>query len=75
MDLSFGQFAREGAVAAMPTDLAVLIVGVVARQAASPTARLQARILPEGAADRLLAPDDGAFNGHAARLLAFWQEE
>ncbi|HEY0624122.1 hypothetical protein [Sphingomonas sp.] len=47
---------------AIPTELAVLMVGIAARQAASPTAQLQAmldRPVPAGA---LLAPAHGAFN-------------
>ena len=62
MDLSF-RFDRDVAVmTAIPTELAVLMVGIAARQAASPTAQLQAaldRPVPAGA---LLTPVHGAFN-------------
>ena len=62
MDLSF-RFDRDVAVmTAIPTELAVLMVGVAVRQAASPTALLQAsldRIHPAGG---LMAPAHGAFN-------------
>ncbi len=61
MDLSF-RFDRDITVTAIPTELAVLMVGVAVRQAASPTARLQSdldRRLPGGG---LFAPLHGAFN-------------
>ena len=58
----------------MPTDLAVLMVGVAARQAASPTAQLQARIDSPISAERLLAPGDGAFNRAAAIAVIAWQD-
>ena len=50
----------------MPTELAVLLVGVAARQAASPTARVQARIGMAAPADTLLAPGHGCFHRTAA---------
>lgn len=75
MDLSF-RFDRDIAVmTAIPTELAVLMVGVAARQAASPTAQLQAaldRPLPAGA---LFAPAHGAFNGAVEAALTGWQEQ
>lgn len=68
MDLSF-RFDRDIAVmTAIPTELAVLMVGVAVRQAASPTAQLQALLSRTTAADALLAPAHGAFN-HAAEAL------
>ncbi|WP_165830944.1 hypothetical protein [Sphingomonas pokkalii] len=58
----------------MPIGLAVLLVGIAARQAASPTARIQTRLsmpLPRAA---LLAPAHGAFHLGAAAALRRWQE-
>lgn len=58
-----GRFDRMDAAIAAPLDFGVLMVCVVGRQAASPTARLQARM---GGLERrmhLLAPDNGAFPG------------
>ena len=56
MDLSFARLDRDVAVTAMPTELAVLLVGVAARQAASPTACIQTRLALAVPADALLAP-------------------
>ena len=86
MDLSFPRFDRDVEVTALPADLSVLMVGIAARQAASPTAVTQARaagrhprapshfILASFDA-RLLAPLDGAFNGPMAAALTRWQDE
>lgn len=84
MDLSFAPFDRHREVTLLPGDLAVLMVGVAARQAASPTAVVQA-LAPvpapvatgpfrAGPDPRLLAPLDGAFNGAVATLLRRWSE-
>lgn len=73
MDLSFARLDRDFAVTAMPTELAVLLVGVSARQAASPTARMQARLSVIKPADMLLAPVNGAFHALAAAALTRWQ--
>ncbi len=75
MDLSFARLDRDFAVTAMPTELAVLLVGVAARQAASPTARVQARIGVIAPADVLLAPVHGAFHALAAAALTRRQQE
>ena len=75
MDLSFARLDRDVAVTAMPTELAVLLVGVAARQAASPTARAQARLAFTAPAEGLLAPGHGAFHHAAALALTRWQEE
>jgi hypothetical protein len=69
VDLSFARMDRDMAVTALPTDLAVLMVGVAARQAASPTARAQARLARGVRRDGLLAPADGAFHRAAAIAL------
>lgn len=86
MDLSY-RFERDvldrAAITAIPTELAVLMVGVAARQAASPTARLQFDLSYAGPATGLLAPAHGAFNlqvevalrAAAAELLTDRQEQ
>jgi hypothetical protein len=62
VDLSF-RFDRDVAVmTAIPTELAVLMVGIAARQAASPTAQLQASLDRSEPAGGLLTPAHGAFN-------------
>lgn len=75
MDLSFARLDRDVAVTAMPTELAVLLVGVAARQAASPTAYAQTRLALAAPAEALLAPAHGAFNRAAALALTRRQEE
>lgn len=74
MDLSFPGFDRNTEVTQLPSDLAVLMVGIAARQIASPTAMAQARFGRIGSPSRLLQPVDGAFNGPTAALLASWRE-
>lgn len=54
---------------AMPIDLAVLLAGVVARQAASATACAQARLAAPVPVETLLAPRHGAFHRPAALSL------
>lgn len=73
LDLHFHRFERTTALTALPADLAVLMVGVTARQAASPTAATEARRVAEAMPTPLLAPADGAFNGAVAALLAGWR--
>lgn len=75
MDLSFSRFVSDAEVSLLPGDLCVLMVGVAARQAASPTALVQAGFTRAGADPRLFAPLDGAFNGPMAALLTVWREE
>jgi hypothetical protein len=75
VDLSFARLERDVAVTAMPTELAVLLVGVAARQAASPTARAQARLGVSAPVDHLLAPVHGAFNRSCAAVLIRWRNE
>ncbi|MCP3734340.1 hypothetical protein M9979_05545 [Sphingomonas sp. RP10(2022)] len=74
MDLSFPGFDRNTEVTRLPGDLAVLMVGIAARQSASPTAVAQAEFGRIGSPSRLLQPRDGAFNGPTAALLARWGE-
>ena len=79
MDLSFSRFVPDGEMSLLPAELAVLMVGVAARQAASPTALAQAgcsRGLTGREPERgLFAPPDGAFNGPLAALLAQWSRK
>ncbi|WP_240700032.1 hypothetical protein [Sphingomonas gei] len=75
MDLSFARLDRDVAVTAMPTELAVLFVGIAARQAASPTACAQTRLALEAPADALLAPAHGSFHRAAAVMVMRWQKE
>jgi hypothetical protein len=75
VDLGFRRFEQDGDAGVMPAELAVLMIGAAARQAMSPTARIEARIdraarsLVSGAAGR------GAFNADVAAALITWKEE
>ena len=74
MDLSFAPFDRAAELHVLPGDLAVLMIGVAQRQAASPTAVAQARW--SAAADPLLfQPLHGAFNGPMAAVVMRWRKE
>ncbi|RZL69460.1 MAG: hypothetical protein EOP66_17545 [Sphingomonas sp.] len=59
----------------LPGDLAVLIVGIAARQAASPTAVVQASFGRVTLDPKLFAPLHGAFNGPMAAALTRWKGE
>ena len=72
MDLSFARFEQDAQVTLLPPDLAVLLVGVAARQALSPTAQAQVgierhKIVKTTSA---FAPAHGAFSRSVAGLLA-----
>lgn len=56
---------------AMPTELAVLLARIAARQAASPTARAQALLALAVPVDRALAPVHGAFHRRVAVALTY----
>ena len=75
MDLSFPRFDRDVELTVLPGDLAVLIVGIAARQAASPTAVVQAAFAREQSDPKLFAPLHGAFNGPMATALMRWKEQ
>lgn len=75
VDLSFPHFDKSEAVTVLPPDLAVMMVGIAARQAASPTALFFARLGSSEMEHCLLAPSHGAFNAAAAAALRSWQEE
>ena len=70
MDAYFTRFEPHGELTILPPDLAVLMVGVSARQAASPTAACWARMDMSIAEGSLLAPALGAFNAAVAARLA-----
>ena len=74
MDLSFSGFDKETEVTQLTGDLAALMVGIAARQAASATAHAQAAVTLAVPDARLLAPLDGAFNGPMAALLVRWKD-
>jgi hypothetical protein len=75
VDLSFSRFDQSVRSAVLAPDLALLMVGVAARQASSPTARLQQRRPQPVLGDRLLMPAGGAFNAAMAASLARWKHE
>lgn len=75
LDLGFPRFDRAHELAELPDDLAVLLVGVAARQAASPTAVGWARIGRISPQETLFAPLHGAFNGPVASAILRWKEE
>ena len=70
MDLSFSRFETDVHVVALSPDLAVLMVGVAARQAASPTALAQAR-LPRIHGSDPFTPAHGAFNVAVWEMVEF----
>jgi hypothetical protein len=69
VDLSFSRFESDVHVVALSPELAVLMVGVAARQAASPTALAQAR-LPRIHRSDPFTPTHGAFNLAAWDMVA-----
>lgn len=73
MDLSFSRFEHDGRVTGLPPDLAVLMVGVTARQAGSPTAMIHARLSSHVVTDTPFAPSHGAFNARVAALFTRWK--
>lgn len=75
MDLSFSRFDTHTEVTVLPADLAVLMMGVTARQAASPTAAVAAMASALAPPDRLFAPLHGAFNGPMAAQIRCWKDE
>ncbi len=70
MDLNFARFEADATVVALPPDLAVLMVGVAARQAASPTAMMQAHLPSVHRMPDWFSPPHGCFNLAVARLIA-----
>ena len=74
LDLSFSRFEHDAPLTVLPTDLAVMMVGVAARQAASPTALSQSRLRARPAAT-VFAPVSGAFNAPLAASLRRWSAD
>ncbi len=75
MDLSYLRFEHDASVAVLPPDLAVLLVGVVARQAASPTAQAQAKLAPRIEFVSPFFPPSGAFDAAVAARITGWRQE
>jgi hypothetical protein len=75
VDLSYLRFEHDASVAVLPPDLAVLLVGVAARQAASPTAAIQNRLAPSIALESVFHPVSGAFDSGVAQRLFEWRQE
>jgi hypothetical protein len=75
LNLSFPPIGRDVASTSLTADFAVMLVGVAARQAASPTAMLfQSRLRAGTYETALLAPAHGAFNQAMASRLQRWRE-
>ena len=76
MDLSYHRFDHDASVAvSLPADLAVLLVGVTARQAASFTAAVQTRMAPDIVPGSPFHPASGSFHPIVAQRFIGWQEE
>ncbi len=75
MDLSYLRFEHDASVTVLPPDLAVLLVGVAARQAASPTALAQAKLMPRSEMVSPFFPQSGAFDAAVAARIAEWRQE
>ena len=75
MDQFFPRFDTAVELTELPEELAVLMVGVAARQAASPTAARWVRLERSSPAETLLAPGHGAFNGSVAETMTTWMQE
>jgi hypothetical protein len=71
VNLSFPPIGKQSAATPLTEDFAVLLVGIAARQAASPTAILSHQAETGKA---LLAPGHGAFNQTVADDLKRWKE-
>lgn len=69
METGLARFDRNGMLGPQPGGLALMMVGIASRQAASPTARLQTRLNGLGMVQGLLCPRHGSFNLAAARAL------
>lgn len=69
MDLSFNRWEQDAGTA-LAGGFAVLLVGIAARQAASPTARAQARLERRQRPIERLRPRGGSFSASVAQALA-----
>ena len=75
MDLSFTRFEADTRVTALPPDLAVLMVGIFVRQAASETAMTQTKLAADHVDAAIFAPAHGAFNLPVAQMFTAWKAE
>jgi len=75
VDLSFPRFDKDARVTALPADLAVLLVGIAARQATSPTALIQQRQPGTEGDKSLFETEKGAFSAATAASIADWKRE
>jgi hypothetical protein len=75
VDLSYLRFEHDASAVVLPPDLAVLLVGIAARQAASPTACMQMRFMPTVLADLPFRPRSGAFCERQAVRIERWRQE
>ena len=74
LDLSFSRFEFDAHPTILPADLAVMVVGITARQASSPTARFQAHLLDSPVVRNPFAPAHGAFNVEMAASITRWKQ-
>jgi hypothetical protein len=74
LNLSFPPIGKHVKTTPLTDDFSVLLVGVAARQAASPTAILSHQPEATDADPARLAPDHGAFNQAVADDLKRWKE-
>jgi hypothetical protein len=75
LDLSFLRIEKDLAAEGLPSDLAVLLVGMVARQAASPTAVVASQLgAEEPAPEPLLGTQHGPFSPTMAQALSKWKQ-
>ena len=74
MNLSFPPIGKHVATTPLTDDFSVLLVGIAARQAASPTAILSHEPNAGEIEAALLAPGHGAFNQAVADDLKRWKE-
>ena len=74
MDLSYLRFEHDASVAILPPDLAVLLVGIAARQAASPTAVSYAGLVPSAIYSSPFRPESGAFDSRQAARIERWNK-
>ena len=75
MDLSFTRFEADTRVTALTPDLAMLMVGIFVRQAASETALAQTKLAAQHDDGGIFAPAHGAFNLPVAEMFTRWKGE
>lgn len=75
VNLGFRRLEPDRSGPMLPVSFAVLMVGVAARQATSPTARLAMRIDRPTSVEGSLFQQRGPFNAATAAALSNWQGE